>query len=100
MCAAWLSLLACATQPTQVAFGGCLAACARPAPDGESCLAWAALAPSACVSRHSAVDACCGAGDQPQCALSAPMPAGSPCVCRGADSRGPFIVQGSACKAP
>jgi hypothetical protein len=101
--ASWLAsvaLVACTAQPQlHAAADRCMASCAQPSPDGDSCLVWAALVPSACVSRHTAVSACCGPGDRPLCTLPAPLSMGSPCICRGADRQGAFVVQGSACNA-
>jgi hypothetical protein len=100
--AALLAIVGCASQPSQQVSSGerCMASCSRPAADGESCLAWAALAPEACVNRFSAALSCCGPGERRECALAVPMSTGTPCVCRGADPRGAFVVQGSACQAP
>ena len=96
-----VALMACAAKPQRLAAVDqvCMASCNQPAPNGDSCLVWAALAPQACLARHSAVSACCGPGDRPLCSLPAALSMGSPCVCRGADQNGAFIVQGSACKA-
>jgi hypothetical protein len=93
-----LELMACADRPALVASADpCMAACNLQAADGDSCLVWSTLAPASCVSRYSAVDACCGPADRPACALFAPLASGAPCVCRASDARGPYVVQGSAC---
>ena len=92
----------CSSRPSvQVAAAErCMASCNRAASDGEACLAWATFTSESCVRRFSAVQSCCGPGNHPECALSAPLAVGVPCVCRGADPRGAFVVQGSACQAP
>jgi hypothetical protein len=103
MAAALVALCcACASAPegAELASGdGCSAACSRVAPDGETCLQWAAMASSACVARYSAVSQCCGPGDRPLCAVSAPASVGAACVCRGVNRHGPFVLQGSACRS-
>jgi len=76
----------------------CMGSCRRASNDGSACLAWSALAPEHCTRRYSLAQACCGPGDQAECELSTAMPQGAPCVCRGADPRGAFVVQGSACR--
>ena len=99
--AAAMLLWACASsQPgAEVASADqCIASCSKPSPNGESCFEWASLTSSACVARYSAVEQCCAPGDRPLCALSAPVPVGAACICRGADRHGPFVVQGSACR--
>jgi len=92
----------CSAQPSTQAASAerCMSSCSRVATDGEACLSWAALTPETCVRRFSVAQACCGPGDQPECALTASLAVGVPCICRGADQRGAYVVQGSACKVP
>jgi hypothetical protein len=95
------ALMACSTQSQRLAANeqGCMASCNKPSADGESCLSWAALTSERCVTRHAPVGACCGAGDRPLCTLGHALVVGAACVCRDADARGAFVVQGFACTA-
>jgi len=97
-----LPIQGCSSQPSVQVISAerCMASCNRAASDGESCLAWGALTPESCIRRFSAVQSCCGPGDHLECGLITPLAMGLPCVCRDADARGAFVVQGSACQAP
>jgi hypothetical protein len=92
----------CSTQPSVQAASaeGCMASCNRASADGQACLAWSTFTPETCLRRFSVAQACCGPGDQPECALTTALAVGTPCVCRGGEQRATFVVQGSACKVP
>ena len=90
---------ACTTEPMiQAAGDGCMASCSQRSPDGQSCAHWSAFVSETCVAHHSAAASCCAIGDRAMCAVAAaPLATGSPCVCRGADAQGAYVVQGYAC---
>ena len=98
--AAAAGLTACAAEPLLYASADqrCMAECKEVAANGDSCLVWSASVSASCVSHYSAVEACCGAGDRPLCALAEPLAMGGSCVCHAADLRGATVVQGSACR--
>jgi hypothetical protein len=77
-----------------------MASCTRASPGGQSCEQWATLVSPSCVARYSAAASCCSTGERPLCSLGGPLAAGAPCVCRAADARGAFVVQGYACAQP
>jgi hypothetical protein len=94
-------MVACAGPPVlHAAADDCMAACSRPSPDGQSCAQWSAFVRDSCVARHSAAASCCAAGDHAMCPTTAPLVMGSPCVCRAADARGAYVVQGYARTTP
>jgi hypothetical protein len=98
--AAWAMLVAaCASPPpVEADFRSCRASCVQAGHDGESCQAWAPSAAPACQLRFTAVASCCAADGRTMCATARPSAPGAPCVCRAADARGAFVVQGFSCR--
>lgn len=94
-----LLVAACAdAPPVEADFRSCRASCVQTGGDGESCAVWAPSAAAACQLRFSAVGSCCAPDGRTLCVASRHSAPGAPCVCRAADARGAFVIQGYSCR--
>jgi hypothetical protein len=68
----------------------------------QPCGALVLLVLSACAGEpvQVAPASCCSIGERALCMLGTPVASGAPCVCRTADAKGAFVVQGYACSPP